>query len=114
MLYLLPMYLIVLTFNVVNAYMLLLAQKNIDRYHVMLFFGTIMFCISDNVLGKAIFSDFKIFGERKINSLVIMISYYFGQYFIGLNVSKIWNVQKKIGETTQDRVSLITESESTI
>lgn len=87
MLYLMPVYLTFLTLNCINAYLLLLAEKHIDRNHFFLLLGTILFCVSDNVLGRAIFADFKILDSKKINSLVIMGTYYLGQHMLVLNAS---------------------------
>lgn len=67
----------------------MIANKRIDRYHLLLFLGTVMFVISDNVIGRGIFTDFKIF-NKKINSIVIMTTYYLGQYLIVLNVHTLF------------------------
>lgn len=84
-----PIYLIFLTSNCINAYILMIANKRIDKYHFFLFLGTVIFLISDNVLGRAKFTDFKIF-SKKVNSLVIMATYYLGQYLIVLNVHRLF------------------------
>ena len=86
-----PIYLIMLTLNCVNAYLLNLNCKKLDLHYLLLLFGTVMFCISDNVLGRVIFAYLEIGGSHKINSIVIMVTYYLGQYFIVLSISKIKN-----------------------
>ena len=44
--------------------------------------GTLSFLISDNVLGRAIFGEWRILDSRKVNSVVIMLSYYIAQYLM--------------------------------
>jgi hypothetical protein len=86
-----PIYLVMLTLNCVNAYLLSLNCKKLDIHYLLLVFGTVMFCILDNVLGRVIFADLEIGGSHKINSIVIMVTYYLGQYFIVLSISNIKN-----------------------
>ena len=68
-----------------------------------------MFLVSDNLLGRTIFTGFHIY-DRKVNSLVIMVTYYLGQYFIVINVDRIWRNQyeRKVG--VEERGSLLTDS----
>lgn len=79
---LLPIYLVLLSLNCVNTIILICGSEKVSKWMLMLFIGTFFFYVSDNVLGKAVFADFKIGGERKYNSVVIMVTYYLGQYFI--------------------------------
>lgn len=102
MVIIMPIYLIFLTFNCVNAYLLLLAEKSPDRYHVLLLVGTVMFLVSDNVLGRTIFAGFHIY-NHKINSLIIMVTYYLGQYLIVLNSYRIWENQHNKNRECESR-----------
>lgn len=79
---LLSVYLVFLSLNCVHTTILICGSERISKWMLMLLVGTVFFYISDNVLGKAIFADLKIGGERKYNSVVIMVTYYLGQYFI--------------------------------
>ncbi len=56
MVILLPIYLVVLTLNCVNSLLLTMNRKKIDILYVVLICGTVLFCISDNVLGRVIFA----------------------------------------------------------
>lgn len=49
---------------------------------IVLLCGTFSFFVSDNVLGKTEFNDFVIGGSKKYNGLIIMLTYYIGQYCI--------------------------------
>lgn len=109
MVVLMPIYLIFLTFNCMNSYILMIANKRIDALHFLLFVGTLMFFISDNVLGRAIFTDFIILGNKKLNSIVIMTTYYLGQYLIALKVHRLYYEHEKL-ENAAERQTLITET----
>ena len=78
-----------LSLNCVNSFLLTINRKKIDILYVMLICGTVLFFISDNLLVRVIFVHLEIFGSRKINSIVIMVTYYLGQYLIVLGISYI-------------------------
>ena len=79
---LLPVYLVFLTLICANSIFLLCGSKKISKDQVLLLLGTISFFTSDNVLGKCVFGGLLILGDKRYNSLVIMITYYLGQYLI--------------------------------
>jgi hypothetical protein len=84
-----PVYLIFLTLNCVHSLMLLIADKRVNEYQLLMSIGTWMFLISDNLLGRKVFADFSIFRDQKNVEMLIMATYYLGQYFITLNLSEL-------------------------
>jgi hypothetical protein len=88
LIYLLPVYLVFLSLNCINSLVILLGQKKVHKYEVLLFMGTVFFYISDNLLGRTMFADLSIGEDKKYNSLFIMLSYYAGQYCIAHGVMK--------------------------
>lgn len=87
MVILMPVYVTFLTMDSIHAYLLMIANKKANKNYILLFVGCLMFLISDNVLGRAIFANFRILDSHKINSIVIMSTYYLGQYLIVLNTA---------------------------
>lgn len=55
----------------------------------LLLLGAISFFISDNVLGRSRFADFVIFDIKHMNSVVIMATYYLGQYLIAMTTREM-------------------------
>jgi hypothetical protein len=85
----LPVYLIFLSFLVINAYLLMLGDRKLKLNSVLLLIGAISFFISDNVLGRSRFADFVIFDIKHMNSVVIMATYYLGQYLIAMTTREM-------------------------
>lgn len=85
----LPVYLIFLSFLVINAYLLMLGDRKPKLNSVLLLLGAISFFISDNVLGRSRFADFVIFDIKHMNGVVIMATYYLGQYLIAMTTREM-------------------------
>lgn len=92
----------------INPILLALSSKNLESESFLLVVGGICYYISDNLLGRTKFASFAIFGVRRINSILIMTTYYLAQYFIPLGfIKRISKVEKDSLEK-----SLISETES--
>ena len=57
-------------------------KNKLSKEDVLMFLGSINFMVSDNLLGKSIFGDWEIFGSHKVNSILIMGTYYIAQYLM--------------------------------
>lgn len=86
--YLLPVYTTVLDLTTLNPLFLSLSEKTIQPAAIYMLVGGISYFISDNVLGMTRFGGFLLLGDRNINSLVIMTTYYIAQYFIPLSLKQ--------------------------
>lgn len=106
-----PIYLIFLSLDSVNAYLLKISEKHADKHYWLLLIGTVLFLLSDNAIGITSFTDFAfIVNGTNINSVVIMTTYYLGQYFIVLNSHKIYNKESESSKKVEDRASMETST----
>ena len=69
--------------------MLLLGNTKNTKLTISLFFGNILYWISDTIIGRVQLTDLKIFGSDVANSVIIMTTYYLAQYMIVLSIDKI-------------------------
>lgn len=82
-------YLVLLSLNCVNSLVSICGKNKISKEEILMFLGSISFLVSDNLLGKSIFGDWKIFGSHKVNSILIMVTYYLAQYLMFNNGYKL-------------------------
>lgn len=76
-----PGYITFLTLNCINSTVLLCGNQ-ITAHHLWLWIGAFSFYLSDNILGKTKFTEFTIGDDRRYNDILIMLTYYVGQYFL--------------------------------
>jgi uncharacterized membrane protein YhhN len=90
-----PIYITFLTLNCINATFLVCGSRATTD-HLWLLTGAINFYLSDNLLGKTEFGGFKIAGDGRYNSVVIMVTYYAGQYFMAEGIKGLSIARKKL------------------
>lgn len=100
MLPLLSVYLVFLTLNCVNSWVLVCGKGGAVSAAVSLWIGSVCFLISDNILGRSVFGKWVIWDSHKINSVVIMVSYYLAQL---LMFEGGHNLVANSGELTQNQ-----------
>ena len=86
--YLLPVYMVVLDFTAIKPLLLLLSESEYHPASIYLFLGGACYFLSDNLLGMTKFAGFALFGSRRMSSIGIMTTYYLAQYFITLSLTK--------------------------
>jgi hypothetical protein len=95
---------VVLDMTALNPLFLMLSERTIQPAAIYLVLGGISYFLSDNLLGMSKFGGVLLLGERRVNSLVIMGTYYIAQYFIPLSL------RQRKGWTEDDlEGSLLTE-----
>ena len=77
-----------LTLNCINATMLLCGTETTTS-KLWLLVGAVNFHLSDNLLGKTQFGGFRIAGDGRYNSVLIMLTYYAGQYFMSHGIKRL-------------------------
>jgi hypothetical protein len=85
---LLPIYNVLLNSSAINPILLMMGSRKVCSQSIYLVLGGLSFYISDNVLGKSHFTDLAIFGDRKIDTIIIMTTYYLAQYFNSLGAKE--------------------------
>lgn len=66
----------------------IIGEHKISNQSIFLAIGGILFFISDNLIGKDKFTDYKVFGIKELNGVIIMASYYLSQYFITMGIKQ--------------------------
>jgi uncharacterized membrane protein YhhN len=84
--FLLPVYMTLLGLTAINPILLILSERKVCLASIFLVAGGISYLISDNLLGMTMFGGVELFGQRRINSVLIMTTYYLAQYFIPLSL----------------------------